>query len=364
MFRIRILMQPVWAYLAKLRRTVTTGWSDFWFTPTDPATLATIRIFAGLVVLYIYLSCAPERLNLIGPHGWVDAHAVSELKSLGSDAPTLSGAMTMRWWGQSVWNHVHNDTVASLIYWYFVAAAMCMTVGFFSRTANLLVVVGHLSFVHRSYVSWFGMDSILAMILLYMLIGPSGGAFSVDSLLRRRRRRKSGHEPADGAAIPLRWQANFSVRMIQIHMCVIYLCSGLAKLQGETWWDGTAVLRSLMGYELAPVNLLWLGWFSDTSLEWFSSLSVVATLVFEIGFCFLIWRKLLRPIMLAGAVVLHIGIGVLMGLVGFGAIMVTGCTAFIAPESIRWVVSVLCSGTAEPANDTVPEHIPSDSATA
>ena len=350
MRRIRILLQPIRSYLTRLRSTLTQGWSDFWFMPTDPATLSLIRICAGLVVLYIFVSCASERLNLIGPHGWVDSQAVSELQSLGGDETSRSGAVQGRWWGQSVWNHARSDTVASVLYWYLIAAAVCMTIGFFSRTSNFFVLIGHLSFLHRSYVAWFGMDSILAMILLYMLVGPTGAAYSVDSLLRRRKARKSGDTDAPETVPRKYWQANLAVRMIQIHMCVIYLCSGLTKLQGETWWDGTAVLRSLMGYELALVDLRWLGWFSDTTLEWFSTLSVAATLIFEIGFAFLIWKQLLRPIMLAGAVFLHLGIAVSMGLIGFGAIMMTGCIAFVAPESIRWVVQVL-SGSVNDIGD-------------
>jgi len=353
MRRIQLLMQPVKNYIVRLWTTLTSGWSDFWFTPTDPATLAAIRICGGLVVLYIYLSCAPERLNLIGPDAWVDSQAISELQTLGSHEAASPEFDDTRRWGQSVWYHVQNETAASLIYWYLIAAAVCLTAGFFSRTANLLVLVGHLSFVHRSYVAWFGMDSILAMILLYLLIGPSGATFSVDRILRRRRERRSGHEPSGVTSF---WQANFSVRMIQIHMCIIYLCSGLAKLQGETWWDGTAVLRSLMGYELAPVDLRWLGNFSDPALEWFSSLSVAATLVFEIGFVFLIWNRSLRPLILATAVMLHLGIGVLMGLVGFGAIMLTGCISFIAPEAIRWVVGVLSDGAQEPEENVRSPH--------
>ena len=345
MSRIRILMQPVRDYVAMLWTTLTSGWSRFWFQPTDPVTLAFMRICAGLVVVYIYASCAPERLNLIGPHAWIDAQALSELQQLGQQDSS------MQWWGQSVWFSVKNDTVASMLYWYLIGAGICMTIGFFSRTANLLVLIGHLSFVHRSYVAWFGMDSILAMILLYLVIGPTGDALSIDRWLRRRTSQSAALDNTIAVPPSQSWTANLSVRMIQIHMCVIYLCSGLAKLQGETWWDGTAVLRSLMGYELAPVDLRWVGSFSDTTLEWFSSLSVVATLVFEIGFAFLIWNKMLRPLLLTSALFLHVGIAASMGLFGFGVIMMTGCVSFIAPESIRWVIAVLQSPSqvAEPS---------------
>ncbi|WP_442510352.1 HTTM domain-containing protein [Novipirellula sp. SH528] len=358
MQRLLTLLRPVQAYVAQLWKTLTVGWSDFWFTSIDPATLSVVRICAGFVVLYIFLSCAPERLNLIGPNAWIDSQAIGNLQQLGTESAEGTDEFVARWWGQSIWNHVHSEAAASALYWGLVTAAFCFMVGCFSRTANLLVLVGHLSFVHRSYVAWFGMDSILAMILLYLLIGPSGRAYSVDRWIRNWRAKKSDSplpETGDDS-----WLANVSLRMIQIHMCVIYLCSGLAKLQGETWWDGTAVLRSLMGYELAPVDLRWLGNFSDVQLEWFSSLSVVATLVFEIGFAFLIWNRLLRPLLLVGAIGLHMGIATLMGLIGFGLIMITGCLAFVAPSSIRWVIGVLTEPKAASTEPALAETAPTE----
>lgn len=352
MRRLKILARPVWDYVVKLLRTLVSGWSDFWFTAVDPATLGLMRICVGLVVLYIYGSTFLERSDLVGPHAWVDAQAIAELQQISAEAAADEAGGEGRWWGQSVWYYTTSDTAASLLYVGLLLAGVCLTAGCFSRTANLLVLIGHLSFVHRSYVAWFGMDSILSMLLLYMLIGPSGSAYSLDRWFARRGKRRATLAAASTTAIaaqsraapddsPPSWTANVSLRLIQLHMCVIYMCSGLAKLQGETWWDGTAVLRSLLGYELALLDLRWLGGFSDVQLEWFSNLSVAATLVFEIGFAFLIWNRLLRPLLLVGAVALHLGIASLMGLIGFGVIMITGCLSFVAPTSIRWVLRVL-----------------------
>ena len=45
-----------------------------------------------------------------------------------------------------------------------------------------------------------------------------------------------------------------SIRLIQIHLCLIYLCSGLSKLHGESWWNGSAVLQILMLDNIAPFD--------------------------------------------------------------------------------------------------------------
>ena len=49
------------------------------------------------------------------------------------------------------------------------------------------------------------------------------------------------------------------------------------------------------------------------SMVWF-------TLFFEISFVFLIWHRLWRPLILCLAILLHVGIGVFMGLDAFGAV--------------------------------------------
>src|SRR5207244_1990257 len=80
---------------------------------------------------------------------------------------------------------------------------------------------------------------------------PSGAAFSLD---RRRAR----------TVVPAKsWTANVALRLIQIHLCVIYLCAGLSKLQGNRWWDGTAVWLTMTLHEFAPFDVTWLGYLGD-----------------------------------------------------------------------------------------------------
>ena len=55
--------------------------------------------------------------------------------------------------------------------------------------------------------------------------------------------------------------ANLAIRLIQIHMCVIYLFAGTGKLMGEAWWDGTAMWMALANLEYQSLDMTWLaGW--------------------------------------------------------------------------------------------------------
>jgi hypothetical protein len=46
------------------------------------------------------------------------------------------------------------------------------------------------------------------------------------------------------------------LRLIQIQIVLIYLCSGYAKIHGRDWVDGTAVARVLLQFNPAVMELL------------------------------------------------------------------------------------------------------------
>lgn len=334
------LLRPIQRYFTELYSSLTGGWDRFWFTPTDPTTLAAIRICTGAVLLYVYISCVPALPSLIGPEAWIDDQAIGQLREEIPGFAEDGGVEAYRWWGHSVWFYVRDPAAIDVLYGTFLVAIICFMIGFCSRIANVLVWIGHLSFIHRSYTTWFGLDVVLAMLLLYMMFGPTGSALSVDRAFRVWRRQRSGRNPDDSAP-ELSWTANVVVRLIQVHLCVIYLCSGLAKLQGEMWWDGTAIWHVLMLGDLSPFDMRWLSQLPYWCIDLVSNLGVAATLIFEISFVFLIWNRMLRPLLLAAAVALHVGIGLFMGLGTFAAIMLTACLSFVPPENLRWLLDTL-----------------------
>jgi hypothetical protein len=59
------------------------------------------------------------------------------------------------------------------------------------------------------------------------------------------------------------------------------------------------------------------------------------TVAWEISFCALIWFPLLRPLVLAFAIPLHLGIGLCLGMWTFGLVMLIGCSAFLSPRLVR-----------------------------
>jgi hypothetical protein len=85
--------------------------------------------------------------------------------------------------------------------------------------------------------------------------------------------------------------------------------------------------------------MTWLAWH-----PWLINAMTHFCILWEIFFCVLIWRPLWRPLLLAGAVVMHLGIGACLGMWTFGLIMLVGCAAFLPNEPVRRLVAALATG--------------------
>lgn len=330
------LLEPVGEYLQELRTAAVAGWERFWFTPADPTTLAVVRICVGTILLLVHLSYTPDLLDHVGPEARLDTTAIETLRSLLSAVTdTPDGTPRDVWAGAaSVWFLVTAPGVVWAVHALFLASMACLALGLFTRVASVVAWVGNVSFVHRGYLVGFGLDSILAMLTFYLMLGPSGQALSLDRVLARRRAAPSSRAEPVRAFV----SANVVIRLIQVHMCIVYLSAGMAKLQGSSWWDGTAVYLTLMTYDLGRVDMRWIAT-HDWLWQAVSAAGTLLTLAFEIGFVFLVWSRLLRPLVLGAAVLLHGGIALSMGLWGFSAAMLTGCLAFVPPGSLRWLIA-------------------------
>jgi hypothetical protein len=304
-----VLFKSVQAWFAE----VVKAWNEFWFEPTDPATLGLVRICTGAMLFYTHLVWSLDLTAFFGPQGWLSSEAVRQLQA---DTYTWS----YFWWLESpaaLWS-AH---IAALVIF-----AM-FTVGLFTRVVSVLAFIATLSYVGRVPGALFGLDQINVMLAMYLAVGPSGAAFSLDRWLKRRRA---------GVPLPVEpsWSANVAIRLIQIHMCIIYLFAGTSKLVGPAWWDGTALWMAMGNMEYHSLDMTWLA-------NWprLINLMTHVTIVWEVFYCALVWPRLTRPVVLLLAIPLHMGIAICLGMVTFGLVMLIGNLAFVSPSLVRSLVT-------------------------
>lgn len=296
-------------------RDVWRSWDRFLFSPSDPATLGLIRIFAGAMLLYTHFVWTLELDAFFGANAWLSEDFVYRYHD------SVFG------WSHLYW--VTNSTTLWTVHVLALCVFACLLVGFKTRVASILAFLLTVSYAHRAAGALFGLDQINGFLALYLAVGPSGDAFSVDQWLRKRKGQK-----AKGPSVG----ANVAIRLIQLHLCVVYLFAGLGKLLGESWWDGTALWGAFANQEYQTLDMTWLA----GSLLLVNLMTHV-TLFWEVSYCGLIWHRHTRPIMLLLAIPLHMGIALCMGMVTFGLVMLIANLAFVSPALVR-----KCVGWLEP----------------
>ena len=111
--------------------------------------------------------------------------------------------------------------------------------------------------------------------------------------------------------------------------------AGLAKVQGPSWWNGMALWGTMTAGEFVTRDFTALA-------DWPLVLNFLthASLAFELLYPVLIWIPILRPLMIAGAILLHLGIAfVAPGLTEFGLAMIGANLAFVSGAWLRSLVT-------------------------
>ena len=326
------------------------AWDRFWFRPADPLPLGLIRICTGLVILYVHLVYTFDLMALVGPHAWVDSEVMTWLRNDSKFYPPATNwtsyagepSLGMPVW--SVYFHATEPAAIVALHTAFLVAMFLFTIGFCTRLTATLTWVGIMSYISRTPTTLFGMDTIMNVVTLYLMIGPSGATLSVDRLIARWWARRQGRAllPPQPAV-----SANFALRLMQVHFCFIYLASGLSKLQGPSWWNGTALWGTMANYSFAPMNwpayLAFLKFLCEYRPLWEIIMTggTYFTLALEISFPFLIWRPKLRWLMIIASTMLHTGIGLVMGLTTFSLFMLCLLLAFVPPETVHAFVAAI-----------------------
>jgi hypothetical protein len=127
--------------------------------------------------------------------------------------------------------------------------------------------------------------------------------------------------------------ANIAIRLLQVHMCIVYLFAGAGKLFGDSWWDGGAMWGALANYEYQSFDLTFLA-AHPLVINFLTHLTVA----WELSYAALVWPRLTRPIVILLAIPLHLGIALGMGMMTFGLVMLIGNVAFISPALVRAVL--------------------------
>lgn len=282
-----------------------TGWERFWFTPEPTSTLALFRIAVGLLMLAWTLWLIPDLFAFYGDE---------------SVLPTAPHYVDDGLWGLFQW--VDSDAAILVGFFAMLASSVGVLVGFQTRLSAAILFFCLVSFERRNPFVLNSGDGLVRLLVIVMMVAPSGAALSVD---RWRRHRERFWE------FPLR--APWALRLLQIQVSVLYLSTVWQKVRGTTWNDGTAVSYAQRLGDLERFHVP--DFISDSVL--LANFQTFGTLAVELGIAVLVWTKWRNWALLAG-LFLHAGIDVTIRVGLFSYAVFISYIAFVPPGRAEQII--------------------------
>lgn len=200
-----------------------------------------------------------------------------------------------------------------------IVAGFALMLGWFTRASAVVTLLLWMSLYVTNPFVGSGGDAVLRMVLLYLCFTDAGRIWSLDA--RRRGRRQVGD---DGRApfVPAWMSAavhNLALVLIIHQVVMVYVGSAFWKLQGPLWKDGTAVYFPLQTEAFSP----W-GEQLQPLISWapFVVGGTYVALVVQLFFPVLLIYRPTRFLALILVTGMHLGIGLLMGILYFSLVMI------------------------------------------
>lgn len=204
--------------------------------------------------------------------------------------------------------------------------SVLLTVGLWSRASSIVVLFLWMSlYVSNPFVGSGG-DAVLRMVLFYLCFMNAGQHWSVDAWRRKRRGPPS---------VWIRQEItntlhNAGVVLILHQIIVVYVMSALWKVQSEEWMNGTAVYYPLQVDAYSPwsdsIGLL-------TDQGWIVAAATYGAIVIQLFIPVLVIYRPTRVLALVAILGMHLGIGLLMGILFFSLVMIAADALLISDKS-------------------------------
>ncbi len=279
----------------------------FFLRPASFRPLAALRISVAAILLLQAFLISPEFFEFFGRGGLLQ----ESLQRLFAEPGTPRLAPYLNFMQQ--WGFNENGALA-LVGSAYLLALTALMIGLRTHVAAIAAWGLHWTFMSSSSCTNYGVDVFAHIFLFYLMFTPSGRAWSVDSMRCANALRS--------------WTARLSLRVLQIHLCIVYLSSGLEKIVGEQWQTGEVMWRALM---LPVYNQYDFTWLAQAPL--LAKLMAWGSLVIELGYVAFIWPHVTRKMWVYVTVSLHLGIALFLGLHMFGFMMMAFTAALFGVDA-------------------------------
>ena len=307
-----------------LVRRAYSAWLSFWFpAPAPGAQLALLRIGTALILLYVLFVRSFDLEAQFAQAIWAN--------------PATQAALDPVGWPFSVFLWVDGSWWLWSMHVLAMVLATALLAGVLTPLMAALSLVFQLSYAHYNPTMLLGVDGLLTVALAYLALVPSGRVLGVLARVEPEAPRYPPYLAYLEDDLPRRKEATLpwsalAVRVLQIHLSLIYLHSGLSQLTTD-WLAGTPLWHPRLVALGVPFTLATL-----QSVPYLTSLFTFGLVLFELFYAVLIWVRPLRYPLLALALLVHLGVGLAWGLLPFNLLMIVLNLAFVPAEHLHAAV--------------------------
>lgn len=288
-----------------------------WLTsaPRNLRSFSVLRIIYGAGLLLTLVPSIPERSMLWGPASfWVDPEAKRR--------------------GYFLWDTIltkQNELLFDIAFFAMILIVFLFMIGFQTRIMVVLTLIFVVALQANNLYVLNGGDTLYRITLLFLIFANLGEHYSVDAWLSKRRKSRHTRRRVVPAYISSALH-NTALVLCCFQIIIVYAVSGVWKLSGEEWMDGTALFYALRidAFMLYPAfnELLWQ---SSMLIYVATFIALWSQTLFPLA---ILWRPT-RIFVLVTLVFMHSGIGILLGLWPFSLAMIALDMLFIRDKT--WV---------------------------
>lgn len=288
----------------------------FLFPPDSGRWVTILRIGLGLQLTFFAWSLRADWSDLFGTerYGLVNRALTEAILSSQSPLTPRLG------WLLAAGGHLGlaEATSLTLIWLGLLAVGFCLLAGLCCRLAAIGAWFLYLSCVKSGLLFAYGVDNFTTIGLFYLMIAPLPDKWALDWKLGR----KHALDPD---------RLGFHRLVLQIHLCIIYFFGGISKWLGADWWNGTGIWQALTRPPFDVIS-------PDLLIRFQFLLPILGTCVclLETGYPAFIWPGKTRPYWLVSILLMHLSIGLTMGLYLFALIMIVLNVAAFGPGAFQF----------------------------
>lgn len=291
-----------------------------WLTDAERATysMSALRILFGVAILWVLVASAADRHYLWGAGSvWVDL------------------AVERRGYPEILRGVFPKDdpVMFDLSYGILIALAMLFIAGLATRVVTPLLLVFWVALTTNSVFLTNGGDVVIRIVLLFCVFASLSRHWSIDAWWCRRRGVTSIYPMTLARRVPGSVRAaahNTAVVLCGYQVVLVYVNSGIFKLMGDEWLEGSALYYALNldVFRVFPA-LSDLAWQITPFVLVGSWVSIWAQVFFPV---LLLWKPT-RYAALLVIMGMHLGIGFFLGLWPFSLAMIALDLVFVRDAS-------------------------------